>query len=52
MFLDIGCIIYDVTNQNGCRSVGTLYREVYGEIAFPYDSICKSEKGECEAYSI
>ena len=41
----------DVTKQNGRASVGTLYREVLGEIVFPYDSIYKSEKGEGEAYS-
>ena len=41
----------DVTKQNGRASVGTLYREVLGEVVFPYDSL-NSKKGEGEAYSI
>ena len=35
----------DVTKQIGRASVGTLYREVLGEIVFPYDSVYKFEKG-------
>ena len=42
----------DVTKQNGRASVGTLYREVLGEIVFPYDSIYNSKKCEGEAFSI
>ena len=34
----------DITKQNGCASEGTLYREVLGEIVFPYDSIYKFDK--------
>ena len=49
-FLDIACIICDVTKQNGRRSVGTLYMEVLGKMVFPY--VINSNKGEGEAYSI
>ena len=34
----------NVAKQNGCASVGTLYREVLGEVVFPYDSIEKRAK--------
>ena len=36
----------DVTKQNGRTSVGTLYREVLGEVVFPYNSVYKFEKGQ------
>jgi len=35
----------DVTTQNGCTSVGTLYREPLGEVVICYDSGCIIEKG-------
>jgi len=35
----------DVAKQNGRNSVGTLYREVLGELVIRYDSIYKFEKG-------
>ena len=35
----------DVTKQNDCASVGSLYRKILGEIVFPYDSVYKFEKG-------
>ena len=35
----------DVTKQNGCASVGTLYREPLGEVVVCYDSGCIIEKG-------
>ena len=35
----------DVTTQNGCASVGTLYREPLGEVVVRYDSGCIIEKG-------
>ena len=42
-FLDVVCIICDVTKQNGHCSVETLYMEVLGEMVFPYDSVYKFE---------
>ena len=36
--------MYDVTKQNGCCSVGILYRDVLGKIVFPYDSVYKIRK--------
>ena len=42
-------VIYDVTKQNGCCSVGALYSEVLGEIVFPMIAFINSKKG---AYSI
>ena len=51
-FLDVACIICDVTKQNGRRSVGTLYMEVLGEIVFPMIAFINLNKGEGEAYSI
>jgi len=35
----------DVTKQNHCASVGTLYREPLGEILVQYDNVYKIEKG-------
>ena len=50
---DFSCIsIYDVTKQNGCCSVGTLYREALGKIMFPMIAFVNLKKGEGEAYSI
>jgi len=34
----------DVTKQNGCASMGTLYREPLGEIVVYYDNVIKNQK--------
>ena len=37
--------IYEVTKQSGRHSVGTLYREVLGEIVFPMIAFISLKKG-------
>jgi len=32
-------------SQNGCTSLGTLYRELLGEVVVRYDYVYKIEKG-------
>ena len=32
-------------SQNGCASLGTLYKEILGEVVVRYDNIYKIEKG-------
>ena len=51
-FLDVAHIICDVTKQNNCHSVGTLYMEVLGKIVFLCDNVINLNKGEGKVYSI
>ena len=44
--------VYVVTKQNGHCSVGTLYREVLGEMVFPVIAFINSKKDNGEAYSM
>jgi len=53
---DIHYVIFlrfrDVTKQNGCASVGSLYRELLGEILVHYDNIYKLKKGRGKVYMV
>ena len=44
-FFDDFTKLRDVLKQNGCASMGTLYREPLKEVVVLYDTIYKIKKG-------